>query len=36
MVRSIIAKYCYRPNLTDTAVQTVLAQAKLLSAHWAM
>ena len=34
MVRRILAKYGYPPDLQDAAVQTVLAQAELLSAAW--
>ena len=36
MVKRILNKYGYPPDLQDEAVQTVLAQAKLLSADWAM
>ncbi len=36
MVKRILNKYGYPPDLADAAVQTVLAQAELLSAHWAM
>ena len=36
MVKRILAKYGYPPYLQDVAVQTVLAQAELLSAHWAV
>jgi type I restriction enzyme R subunit len=36
MVRYILAKYGYPPDLADAAVQTVLAQAELLSAAWAL
>ena len=36
MVKRILAKYGYPPDLQDVAVQTVLAQAELLSAHWAV
>ena len=35
MVRRILSKYGYPPDLADAAVQTVLAQAELLSAAWA-
>jgi type I restriction enzyme, R subunit len=35
MVKRILNKYKYPPDLQDAAVQTVLAQAKLLSADWA-
>lgn len=34
MVKRILNRYGYRPDLQDEAVQTVLAQAELLSAHW--
>ena len=36
MVKRILAKYGYPPDLQDVAVQTVLAQAELLCAHWAV
>jgi type I restriction enzyme R subunit len=36
MVKRILNKYGYPPDLADAAVQTVLAQAELLSAHWAV
>ena len=35
MVRRILNKYGYPPDLQDEAVQTVLAQAEWLSAGWA-
>ena len=35
MVKRILNKYGYPPDLQDEAVQTVLAQAELLSAAWA-
>ncbi len=35
MVRRILKKYGYPPDLQDEAVKTVLAQAALLSAEWA-
>ena len=35
MVKRILNKYGYPPDLQDEAVQTVLAQAELLSAGWA-
>ncbi|MBK7956041.1 MAG: type I restriction endonuclease subunit R [Candidatus Accumulibacter sp.] len=35
MVKRILNKYGYPPDLQDEAVQTVLAQAELLSAEWA-
>lgn len=34
MVKRILNKYGYPPDLQDEAVKTVLAQAELLSAHW--
>jgi type I restriction enzyme R subunit len=34
MVKRILNKYGYPPDLQDDAVQTVLAQAELLCAHW--
>jgi type I restriction enzyme, R subunit len=34
MVKRILSKYGYPPDLQDEAVKTVLAQAELLSAHW--
>jgi type I restriction enzyme R subunit len=34
MVKRILTKYGYPPDLQDDAVQTVLAQAELLCAHW--
>jgi type I restriction enzyme, R subunit len=36
MVKRILKKYGYPPDLQDEAVQTVLAQAKLLCADWAV
>lgn len=35
MVKRILNKYGYPPDLQDDAVKTVLAQAELLSAGWA-
>ena len=35
MVKRILNKYGYPPDLQDEAVQTVLMQAELLSAMWA-
>lgn len=35
MVKRILNKFGYPPDLQDAAVQTVLAQAKLLCAEWA-
>ncbi|MFM7393724.1 MAG: DUF3387 domain-containing protein, partial [Cyanobium sp.] len=34
MVKRILSKYGYPPDLQDDAVKTVLAQAELLCAHW--
>jgi type I restriction enzyme, R subunit len=34
MVKRILNRYGYPPDLQDEAVKTVLAQAELLSAHW--
>jgi type I restriction enzyme, R subunit len=34
MVKRILNKYGYPPDLQDEAVKTVLAQTELLSAHW--
>jgi len=34
MVKRILNKYGYPPDLQDAAVQTVLAQAELLCAEW--
>jgi type I restriction enzyme, R subunit len=34
MVKRILNKYGYRPDLQDDAVKTVLAQAELLCADW--
>ena len=34
MVKRILNKFGYPPDLQDAAVQTVLAQAKLLFAEW--
>jgi type I restriction enzyme R subunit len=34
MVKRILNKYGYPPDLQDEAVKTVLAQAELLCAHW--
>jgi type I restriction enzyme R subunit len=36
MVKRILNKFGYPPDLQDAAVQTVLAQAKLLCADWAV
>ena len=35
LVKRILNKYGYPPDLQDAAVQTVLAQAEMLCAHWA-
>ena len=35
MVRRILRKYGYPPDLQDAAVQTVLQQAEVFSARWA-
>jgi type I restriction enzyme R subunit len=35
LVRRILRKYVYPPDLQDAAVQTVLQQAEVLSAEWA-
>lgn len=35
MVKRILNRYGYPPDLQDEAVQTVLAQAEMLSANWA-
>jgi type I restriction enzyme R subunit len=35
LVKRILRKYGYPPDLQDAAVQTVLAQAEALSAQWA-
>ncbi|HMS16888.1 MAG TPA: DUF3387 domain-containing protein, partial [Planctomycetota bacterium] len=35
MVKRILNKYGYPPDLQDEAVKTVLAQAELLCAEWA-
>ena len=34
MVKRILKKYGYPPDLQDEATKTVLAQAELLSANW--
>jgi type I restriction enzyme, R subunit len=34
LVKRILRKYGYPPDLQDAAVQTVLAQAEALSASW--
>jgi type I restriction enzyme R subunit len=34
MVKRILSKYGYPPDLQDDAVKTVLSQAELLCAHW--
>jgi type I restriction enzyme R subunit len=34
MVKRILSKYGYPPDLQDAAVKTVLAQAELLCAQW--
>lgn len=34
MVKRILSKYGYPPDLQDAAVQTVLAQAELLCGQW--
>ena len=36
MVKRILNKYCYPPDLQEEAVNTVLAQAELLCADWAV
>ena len=36
LVKRILNKYGYPPDLQDAAVQTVLRQAELLSAEWAI
>ena len=36
MVKRILRKYGYPPDLQDAAVQNVLQQAEALSAEWAM
>jgi type I restriction enzyme, R subunit len=36
MVKRILSKYGYPPDLQDDAVKTVLAQAELLCADWAV
>jgi len=36
LVKRILRKYGYPPDLRDAAVQTVLAQAEALSAGWSM
>ena len=36
MVKRILNKYGYPPDLQEEAVKTVLAQAELLSAGWAV
>jgi type I restriction enzyme R subunit len=35
LVKRILRKYGYPPDLQDSAVQTVLQQAEVLSAEWA-
>jgi type I restriction enzyme R subunit len=35
MVRRILRKYGYPPDLQDTAIQSILQQAEVLSAKWA-
>jgi type I restriction enzyme R subunit len=35
LVKPILNRYGYPPDLQDAAVMTVLAQAELLSAEWA-
>jgi len=35
LVKRILRKYGYPPDLQDAAVQTVLQQAEVLSAEWA-
>ncbi len=35
LVKRILRKYGYPPDLQDAAVQTVLRQAEALSASWA-
>ena len=35
LVRRILRKYGYPPDLQDTAIQTVIQQAEVLSARWA-
>lgn len=35
LVKRILRKYGYPPDLQDEAVQTVLRQAEVLSARWA-
>lgn len=35
MVKGILTRFGYPPDLQDAAVRTVLAQAKLLCAEWA-
>ena len=35
LVKRILNKYGYPPDLQDAAVKTVLAQAEMLCAHWA-
>ena len=35
LVKKILKKYGYPPDLQDAAVQTVLLQAEALSAEWA-
>jgi type I restriction enzyme R subunit len=35
LVKKILRKYGYPPDLQDAAVQTVLQQAEALSADWA-
>ena len=36
LVKRILRKYGYPPDLQDAAVQTVLQQAEALSAEWAL
>ena len=35
LVKGILCKYGYPPDLQDAAVQTVMQQAEVLSARWA-
>jgi len=35
LVKRILRKYGYPPDLQDAAIQTVLQQAEVLSAQWA-
>jgi type I restriction enzyme R subunit len=36
LIKRILRKYGYPPDLQDAAVQTVLRQAEVLSAIWAV